>query len=55
MRRQVGDPGEQVKGDAIAPDAQDNAPSLLVPRDQLAFVFANWNDFGWFWHAHSIG
>ena len=48
MRRQVGDTAEEVKGEALAPDAQDNALGFLVPGDRLPFVFANWNNFRWF-------
>src|SRR6266849_3707767 len=38
MRWQAGDTGEEVKGGALAPDAQDNALGFLVPHDQLPFV-----------------
>ena len=49
------DAGEEVNREALRADGHDQAVSLLVRGDQTVFIRGDGNDFGWFWHLHTIG
>ena len=55
MGWESGDAGEEIKCEALRPDAHNQAMRPLVRGDQSVFICGDGNDFRWFWHVHTIG